>query len=184
MKKAFDQNVSRAKPRLKLGGPASESSTDTQAADEAWVYEVAAQVAGHPGSIEEPALTARELLATAERAEEEPEEVSTRSRVETTLRETARASEPVVQDVVQEERVTVAVGARARGAVAHGALPSAPVTSAGPAPASPTATRRRATGRPRRSRASRTVRWSPTAGRSARSRAPTASATCAGWPAR
>ena len=56
-----------------------------------------------------------------------------------------------------------------------------PAAAAGPGPASRTPRPRRATGRPRRSPASRTARWSPTAGRSGRSRAPTASASPAGW---
>ncbi|MGZ6141231.1 MAG: hypothetical protein ACXWLA_11170, partial [Myxococcaceae bacterium] len=74
MKKAFDQNVSRAKPRLKLGGPTPEPETDTRSSDESWVYEVAAQVAGQHGAAEASAPTARELLAAAERAAEEERE--------------------------------------------------------------------------------------------------------------
>ncbi len=134
MKKAFDQNVSRAKPRLKLGGPTPEPAEDTRSSDESWVYEVAAQVAGHHG-VAEPPPTARELLDAADRAaEEEREEASARSRVEATLRETAAASAPEVREerVVEEERVTVAVGARATGRGAQAALPRGPVTNGGP----------------------------------------------------
>src|SRR5215472_304133 len=126
MKKAFDQNVSRSKPRLKLGGPSPEPAPP---ADEAWVYEVAAQVAGQQAPAELP--TAREVLADADHAAKDAEEASTRSRVEATLREAA-AAEPAVE----EERVTVAVAARARGTTANGALPpGSPV--AGPARRSP-----------------------------------------------
>src|SRR5262249_16233826 len=108
MKKAFDQNASRATPRLKVGAPSPEP---TASADEAWVYEVAAQVAGQQAPTEPS--TAREVLADAEPAAKEAEEASTRSRVEATLREAA-AAEPALE----EERVTVAVGARARRATA------------------------------------------------------------------
>jgi hypothetical protein len=126
MKKAFDQNVSRSKPRLKLGAPSPEPAAP---ADEAWVYEVAAQVAGQQAPAELP--TAREVLADADHATTEVEEASTRSRVEATLREAA-AAEPV-----EEERVTVAAAARARGTTAaNGVLPpGSPV--AGPARRAP-----------------------------------------------
>ncbi|HEY1904566.1 MAG TPA: extensin-like protein [Myxococcaceae bacterium] len=123
MKKAFDQNVSRAKPRLKLGGPTPEPEAhESQGSDEEWVYEVAAQVAGRPNGAAAELPTAREVLAAAAQ-EAEVDEVTTRSRVEATLRE---AAEPVRE----EEQVTVAVGARARGATA--ASTSAPIVS-GPA---------------------------------------------------
>src|SRR5262249_5276763 len=123
MKKAFDQNVSRTKPRLKLGGPTPDPVVqETRGAEEEWVYEVAAQVAGHPEIAEAELPTAREVLAAAAQ-EAEVEEATTRSRVEATLRE----AEPVRE----EEHVTVAVGARARGATAASA--SAPIVS-GPAP--------------------------------------------------
>ena len=65
-----------------------------------------------------------------------------------------------------------------------GAARSATCCGPGPGPASPTPTPRRATGRPSRSPASRTARWSPTAGRSGRCRAPTACATPDGWAPR
>lgn len=121
MKKAFDQNVSRAKPRLKLGGPTPDPVVqETRGAEEEWVYEVAAQVAGRTDVAEAELPTAREVLAAAAQ-EAEVEEVTTRSRVEATLRE----AEPVR---VEEH---VAVGARARGATAASA--SAPIVS-GPAP--------------------------------------------------
>ena len=146
MKKAFDQNVSRSKPRLKLGALTPEPTADTRADDESWVYEVAAQVAGQPASAEEQAPTAREVLAGAERlAAEEQVEDPARTRVEATLRETAQLIEPAVE----EERVTVAVGARVRGASANGALPSAPVTRAGPASPSRGAHGRCSSGGPR-----------------------------------
>src|SRR5690242_18407079 len=123
MKKAFDQNVSRAKPRLKLGGPTPEPVVqEARGSDEEWVYEVAAQVAGRPEAVEVELPTAREVLAAAAQ-EAEVDDVTTRSRVEATLRE---AAEPVRE----EEHVTVAVGARARGATAGSA--SAPIVS-GPA---------------------------------------------------
>ena len=64
MKKAFDQNVSRAKPRLKLGAPSVDPvASEARGPDEEWVYEVAAQVAGQPNAAEAP--TAREVLAAA-----------------------------------------------------------------------------------------------------------------------
>jgi len=104
MKKAFDQNVSRAKPRLKLGAPAPDpSASESRTADEAWVYEVAAQVAGQPEIAEADAPTAREVMAAAAATVLE-EELSARDRVEATLREAAAA-----RAVVEEEQVTVAV---------------------------------------------------------------------------
>src|SRR5678816_1305463 len=106
MKKAFDQNVSRAKPRLKLGGPPSGAvAPDSRGTEEDWVYEVAAQVAGQSRAAEVEAPTAREVLAAASRASdaEDAEEVSTRSRVEATLREAAVAAEPMV--LQEAERV-------------------------------------------------------------------------------
>ena len=88
MKKAFDQNVSRAKPRLKLGAPSVDPvSSEARGPEEDWVYEVAAQVAGQSTAAEAPAPTAREVLAAAalasaqEAAEAEAEEASRRSRV-------------------------------------------------------------------------------------------------------
>src|SRR6516225_5257424 len=135
MKKAFDQNVSRAKPRLKLGAPTPEPVVpEARVPEEDWVYEVAAQVAGQSSAAEAQAPTAREVLAAAARATaaEEAEEVSTRSRVEATLREAASVPEPVV--VEEEERVTVAVGARARGGSANGAASGATNVVSGPAP--------------------------------------------------
>jgi|GEM_PF-330057 hypothetical protein len=130
MKKAFDENVSRTKPRLKLGGPPpGPAAPESPGAEEDWVYEVAAQVAGHSGAAKVEAPTAREVLAAAARASEaEEEELSTRSRVEATLREASAIPEPEV--VQQEERVTVAVGAR--GAVANGI---ASTVVSGPVPA-------------------------------------------------
>src|SRR5215813_9191286 len=98
MKKAFDQNVSRAKPRLKLGNPdllESETATPAPETDEAWVYEVAAQVAGQPRAAETPSAptaTARELIAAATRPSTPAAEPTPRARVEATLR---GASEPV-----------------------------------------------------------------------------------------
>src|SRR5215469_11702003 len=135
MKKAFDENVSRAKPRLKLGAPTPEPVvSEAHGAEEDWVYEVAAQVAGQPSTAEAQTPTAREVLAAAARATaaEEAEEVSTRSRVEATLREAASTAEPVV--VQEEERVTVTVGARARGGTANGATSAATTVVSGPAP--------------------------------------------------
>jgi hypothetical protein len=112
MKKAFDQNVSRAKPRVKLGAFTPEgTATPEMRSEEEWVYEVAAQVAGHSrsepesqgahASVAEP-TTARELLAPAERPSAEAEVLrgrtqrevepemsepkSPRERVEATLR--------------------------------------------------------------------------------------------------
>ena len=132
MKKAFDQNVSRAKPRLKLGGP--PPAPESRGSEEDWVYEVAAQVAGQSGTAEVEAPTAREVLAAAARASEaeEAEEMSARSRVEATLREAASVPEPVV--VQEEEHVTVAVGARSRGASPNGSVSGATTVVSGPAP--------------------------------------------------
>lgn len=99
MKKAFDQNVSRAKPRVKLGSPDLEAEAGSPAAtteDEAWVYEVAAQVAGQarvadapPG----PLPTARELMSAASKppAPTPAAEPTSRARVEATLRGAADA---------------------------------------------------------------------------------------------
>lgn len=99
MKKAFDQNVSRAKPRVKLGSPDLEAEAGPPAAtteDEAWVYEVAAQVAGQgpvadapPG----PLPTARELMSAASKpqAPTPAAEPTSRARVEATLRGAADA---------------------------------------------------------------------------------------------
>src|SRR5215469_8309968 len=135
MKKAFDQNVSRAKPRLKLGAPNPEPvASEARGPDEDWVYEVAAQVAGQPNAAEVQAPTAREVLAAAARAtaEEEAEEVSTRSRVEATLREAASVAEPLV--VQEEEGVTVAGRNRTRGGTANGSASAATTVVSGPAP--------------------------------------------------
>src|SRR5215469_1026737 len=135
MKKAFDENVSRAKPRLKLGAPTPEPVvSEAHGAEEDWVYEVAAQVAGQPNAAEAQAPTAREVLAAAARASaaEEAEEVSTRSRVEATLREAASVAEPVV--VQEEERVTVAVGSRPRAGTANGSASGATTVVSGPVP--------------------------------------------------
>ncbi|HEY1416887.1 MAG TPA: extensin-like protein [Myxococcaceae bacterium] len=167
MKKAFDQNVSRAKPRLKLGGPTPEPVVqEPQGADEEWVYEVAAQVAGRPDGAAAQLPTAREVLAAAAQ-EAELDEVTTRSRVEATLRE---AAEPVRE----EEHVTVAVGARARGATA--ASSSAPIVSG------PASSARRAEPPPSASRAT-TARAPATApGRPAASPPPAASASRAPVP--
>src|SRR4030095_2300947 len=108
-KTAFKKDVPRAKPRLKLGGPPpGPAAPESPGGEEDWVYDLAAQVAGHSGAAEVEAPTAREVLAAAARASEtEEEEISTRSRVEATLREAAGVAEPEV--VQQEERVTVAV---------------------------------------------------------------------------
>ena len=132
MKKAFDQNVSRTKPRLKLGAPNPEpAASESRSAEEAWVYEVAAQVAGQPEVAEAEAPTARELMASAQAAAAE-DEISARDRVEATLREAA-----ATEAVVEEERVTVAVGARARGSTAaHGSLAPGSAAVAGPSSAS------------------------------------------------
>src|SRR5215472_16998044 len=132
MKKAFDQNVSRTKPRLKLGAPNAEPApSESRTADEAWVYEVAAQVAGQPEIAGTDVPTAHELMASAGMAAAE-EEVSARDRVEATLRDAAAA-----EAVVEEERVTVAVGARARGSTAaQGSLASGSAAVAGPPSAS------------------------------------------------
>ena len=143
MKKAFDQNVSRAKPRLKLGAPSPEpAASEVRAPEEEWVYEVAAQVAGQPTAAEAQAPTAREVLAAAARATaaEEAEEISTRSRVEATLREAASVAEPWVVPE-EEERVTVAVGARTRAGSANGAASGPTTVVSGPAPAPRTAGR-------------------------------------------
>ena len=136
MKKAFDQNVSRAKPRLKLGGPAPEpAASEARGADEDWVYEVAAQVAGQPSAAEAP--TAREVLAAAARAsaeeaaEAEAEEALRRSRMEEALREAAVVAEPVV--IQEEEHVTVGVAARARAGTANGSASGATTVVSGPA---------------------------------------------------
>src|SRR5262252_1578727 len=132
MKKAFDQNVSRAKPRLKLGAPAPDpSASESGTADEAWVYEVAAQVAGQPEIAEADAPTAREVMAAAAATVLE-EELSARDRVEATLREAAAA-----RAVEGEEQVTVAVGVRARGeSGAQGTLAPGSAAVAGPPSAS------------------------------------------------
>ncbi|HTS81950.1 MAG TPA: extensin-like protein [Myxococcaceae bacterium] len=122
MKKAFDQNVSRSKPKLKLGARSQDPAVPDAArgADEAWVYEVAAQVAGQQGVADVEAPTAREVLDAA------AADPAARSRVEATLREAAAVAEPV------QEQVTVAVGAHVRGA-AHGSLPPGAAAVSGPA---------------------------------------------------
>src|SRR5262249_1422347 len=123
------------KPRMKLDAPSPEpAASEVTAPEEDWVYEVAAQVAGQPSVAEAPAPTAREVLAAAARATavEEAEELSARSRVEASLREAATAAEPVV--VQEEERVTVAVGARTRGGTANGSASPPTTVGAGAAP--------------------------------------------------
>jgi hypothetical protein len=94
MKKAFDQNVSRAKPKLKLGAP--EGGAPDARDDEGWVYEVAARVAGqHAAAVSEvdrsalaDAPTVRRVLDAAAHpgGEPTPEAPSARRRVEATLR--------------------------------------------------------------------------------------------------
>ena len=140
MKKAFDQNVSRAKPRLKLGAPSADPvASEARGPDDDWVYEVAAQVAGQPSAAEAPAPTAREVLAAAalasaqEAAEAEAEEASRRSRVEEAFRERAGVPEPVAMQIQEEERVTVTVAAKAAGATANGVASGGTPVVSGPA---------------------------------------------------
>ncbi len=140
MKKAFDQNVSRAKPRLKLGAPSADPVTsEARDPDEDWVYEVAAQVAGQSSAADSPAPTAREVLAAAalasaqEAAQAEAEEASRRSRVEEAFREAVSVPEPVAVQVHEEERVTVTVGAKVAGATANGVASGGTTVVSGPA---------------------------------------------------
>lgn len=142
MKKAFDENVSRAKPRLKLGAPSVDPvASDAREPDDEWVYEVAAQVAGQPSAAEAP--TAREVLAAAAlasaqaEAEAEAEEAAKRSRMEEAFREAAGIAEPVEMPepvaVQEQELVTVAVGTKARGATPNGIASSGTTVVSGPA---------------------------------------------------
>jgi hypothetical protein len=142
MKKAFDQNVSRAKPRLKLGAPSVDPvASEARGPDDEWVYEVAAQVAGQPSAAEAP--TAREVLAAAAlasaqaEAEAEAEEAAKRSRMEEAFREAAGIAEPVAMPepvaVQEEEFVTVAVGTKARGATPNGIASGGTTVVSGPA---------------------------------------------------
>jgi hypothetical protein len=165
MKKAFDQNVSRAKPRVKLGSLTAEGAAAPEmGGQDEWIYEVAAQVAGHSGSepesqgapagVVEPA-TARELLASAARpgaeaevlrgrtqreAEDAPEPRTSRERVEATLRGAApQPGRPTAAEPHRSAGVPLARAAEPRlpAPVPESRAASAPEPRAvAPAPAS------------------------------------------------
>jgi hypothetical protein len=100
MKKAFDQNVSRAKPRLKLGAPSVDPvASEAREPDESGSTRSRRRWQDSRAQPRRP--TAREVLAAAAlasaqaEAEAEAEEAAKRSRMEEAFREAAGIAESV-----------------------------------------------------------------------------------------